>query len=590
MATIGVAMFASCSNDDGCPTKKWYQDADGDQLGNPNSFVEACTQPKGYVDNANDKDDTDFCEVKTWYKDMDGDGKGNPSEKKEACTQPKGYVADNTDEIDNTNVNFEFLSTISLKDGENKGVAEISAYCKISKRLFTTNPKNGNGVIEVINLADPSKPVKETPISVGSANSVAVHNGKLAVAVENENKQALGTIKIYDTTSLAEENSITVGSLPDMVTYTPDGKYILVANEGEPNDDYTIDPKGTISRIDVATGTVKEAGFESFNSLEKNLESLGLRIFGPNATLAMDIEPEYIAVSDDSKTAWITLQENNGIAKLDIASATITDIYPLGFKDYNATMNSFDASNKDGRTELKNWPVLGMYQPDALSYFNVNGVGYLITANEGDARDYDGYSEEKRLKKLTLDPTLFPNAEELLKDENLGRLKTTTANGDIDGDGDVDVIYSYGARSFSIWSESGSLVYDSMNEIARKNLEIAPDTFNIDSEEDGVPTIRNGEVDGRSDDKGAEPEATAVLNMKGKRQLAFVGLERVSAVMVYDVTNPNAPKFLQWLQRNEDVSPEGLVTIFREDSPNGKDLLIVSNEVSGTVSIFQNNQ
>ena len=186
----------------------------------------------------------------------------------------------------------------------------------------------------------------------------------------------------------------------------------------------------------------------SFSGQKASLEAAGFRIFGPGATFAQDIEPEYIAVSDDSSIAWITLQENNAIAKLDIASATITDIYPLGFKDFSLTENMLDASNRDDVTELKNWPVLGMYMPDALSHFTANGMSYLITANEGDSRDYDGYSEEERIKDIDLDETAFAafDIDMLKENENLGRLKITTANGDTDNDGDFDVLYSYGAR------------------------------------------------------------------------------------------------------------------------------------------------
>ena len=39
-----------------------------------------------------------------------------------------------------------------------------------------------------------------------------------------------------------------------------------------------------------------------------------------------------------------------------------------------------------------------MYQPDAIVYVNIGGTEYVISANEGDSRDYDGFSEEERLK------------------------------------------------------------------------------------------------------------------------------------------------------------------------------------------------
>ena len=580
--------FTGCNDDDAvCDTQIWYRDSDGDLLGDPENFINACEQPDGYVDNANDEDDTDFCEATTWYEDQDGDGLGNPDVSILACTQPDGFVANADDPIDDVSVNFTYLASIDIGGAT---AAEISAYDPVTQKLFVTNSEKKG--VTVVDLSNPSNPVVLTAefLALGSINSVAVKDGKLAVAVENDNKQANGKVVVYTTSDLNTPTEYTVGALPDMVTFTPDGKYLLVANEGEPNDAYTVDPEGSVSVIELATGMVKTAGFTAFNNQLTTLRAGGYRVFGPGATLAQDTEPEYIAVSDDSATAWITLQENNGIAKLDIATATITQIYPLGFKNFASSMNMLDASNKDGVTELKNWPVLGIYMPDAISYFKTNGTGYLITANEGDSRDYDGYSEEKRVKDIDLDPTAFADydIDWLQKNKNLGRLKITTANGDTDGDGDFDALYSYGARSFSIWSTSGTLVYDSGDEIGRKNLEFAPQYFNLDNEDDAT-NLQDGKIDGRSDDKGAEPESTAILDMGGERQIAIIGLERVSALMVYDVTNPSAPVFLQWLQRDTDVSPEGLITIFRTESPNGKDLIIASHEASGTVSIYQNN-
>src|SRR5690606_2539438 len=247
------------------------------------------------------------------------------------------------------------------------------------------------------------------------------------------------------------------------------------------------------------------------------------------------------------------------------------------FKDHMLTENMLDASDKDGVTEFKNWPIYGMYLPDAIKYANINGTGYLITANEGDARDYDGFSEETRVEDLVLDATVFPEAANLQAKENLGRLKTTTTMGDIDGDGDYDKIFAYGARSFSVWSTTGDLVYDSGNTIAQRVLDQTPGSFNADQ----------GEVDGRSDDKGAEPEAIELLKV-GDKTLLFVGLERNSQVLVYDFSNPVAPEFLQILERAGDHAPEGVLAIAAADSPNDRDLLVVTNEDSGTITIYQN--
>ncbi|MCB0015905.1 MAG: choice-of-anchor I family protein, partial [Anaerolineales bacterium] len=237
---------------------------------------------------------------------------------------------------------------------------------------------------------------------------------------------------------------------------------------------------------------VHTASFSQFNN--QRIDPL-IRVFGPNATVAQDLEPEYIAVSDDSRLAWVTLQENNALATIDIASAQVISLQSFGLKDHSQPENALDVSNRDDAINITTWPVYGMYQPDAIAAFTIRGQQYLITANEGDARDYDGYSEEERVKDLELDPTAFPDADTLQEDENLGRLTVTTAQGDLDGDGDFDAIWSFGARSFSIWSRQGNLVYDSGNALEQITAATLPDQFNSTNDE-------NDSFDNRSDDKG----------------------------------------------------------------------------------------
>lgn len=389
----------------------------------------------------------------------------------------------------------------------------------------------------------------------------------MAIAVEADPATDNGKVVVFKTDDLTTPYAnVTAGALPDMVTFTPDGKYILSANEGEPNDDYDVDPKGSITLIDVETKVATQIYFDAFNSKEAELEEKGFRVFGPGADLSTDVEPEYITVSSDSKTAFIALQENNGIAKLDIDTKTITDIYPLGTKDYNDV--AFDLSDKDDVVgNLNFWPVLSFYQPDAIDYFEIGGTGYIITANEGDARDYDGYSEEDRVDDLVLDPTAYPDAATLQEEDNLGRLKITAANGDTDGDGDVDQIYGYGARSFSIWNTSGELMFDSGNEFTLFTL------FDF-----------GNYPENRSDDKGTEPGAVTTF-VEGDNTYAVIGLERSGDVLIYNIRDIYNPFFVQRLR---NTSPEGLLIVNAEDSPNGKTLLIVSNEFpdDATLNIY----
>lgn len=463
---------------------------------------------------------------------------------------------------------FKEIGSITI-GGE--AAAEISAYCEKTKRLFTVN-NSGVNQIDVIDITDPTKPVKIGKIDLaayeGAANSVSVFDGKLAVALESTvNKQGNGKVVVFNTSDYTLIKQVTVGALPDMVTFSPDGKYIMTANEGEPSTDYLQDPNGTISIIDTATFSVTTLDFASFSGQAAALAKDGFRISKFAKSFAQDIEPEYITISDDSKTAWVTLQENNGVAKVDIASKTITAIYPLGLKDYNNAENAIDVSDSDNKIAFNPWKVKGLYMPDAISHFSANNVPYFVTANEGDAREYNAYSDVKRMKGMQLDAVAFPDAATLKLDANLGRLNLVTDMGDTDGDGDLDELVSFGARSFSIWNgNTGKIVYDSKNDIDKKTNELG--TYD----------------DKRSDDKGSEPEALYVTKM-GNQNILFVGLERSDAFMTYDVTNPAAPQYLQTVKTGD--APEGLLFIPASKSPTKRSLLVVSSEGDGTVKIFQ---
>ena len=457
--------------------------------------------------------------------------------------------------------------------GGQEGAAEISAFDPATDQLFVVN-NSGATAVDVVDLSDPDNPQFVTSIDMtgfgGGVNSVAVKDGMLAIANENNNKQADGNVVIFNTDDLVAEVAVVgTGVLPDMVTFSPDGRWILTANEGEPNDAYTVDPLGSVTFIDIENNfNAFNYSFLPFNGQEASLKEAGVRVFGPGATLAQDLEPEYITVSDDSQTAYVTLQENNALAVVDLTTQTISDILPLGFKSWDSSDLAIDVSNEDGEINpTSNNPIIGMYQPDAIEFFRINGIPYLITANEGDARDYDGFSEEERVADLNLDPSVFPNAATLQLEENLGRLNITTTLGDDDNDGDYEAIYAYGARSFTIWNAwDGSIVFDSGTDTEDRS--IAAGSY----------------PDNRSDDKGTEPEGVDV-GVIGGRTYAFIGLERADAVLVYDITNPRLPIFKQHLDAGD--APEGILFIDGGDSPNGQPTLVVSSEDDGSVKIYQ---
>ena len=473
--------------------------------------------------------------------------------------------------------------------------AEIVAYDAHSRRVFVVN--GSDGAIDVLDIRRPSQPVKVGTVDVsdlGEPTSVAVKDGLVAVAVDSGDVSLRGNVVFLKASNLKRINTVEAGFLPDAVTFSPNGRYVVVSNEGEPNDEYTIDPEGSVSIIDLRRGAkrarVRHATFDRFNSQVDELVASGVRVFGPNATLAQDLEPEFAAVDARSRFAYVTLQENNALAIVNLRRAKVVAIKPLGFKDHSLPENQLDASNRDDAINIRNWPVFGMYQPDSIASFRSQGKTFLITANEGDARDYDGFSEEERMGDLPLDPTAFPDAATLQLDENLGRLNSTTTLGDDDGDGDFDRLFAYGARSFSIWSSTGELVFDSGSELEYTTANLLPDDFNSTNDE-------NGSFDARSDDKGPEPEGVAVGRLLG-RTYAFIGLERIGGIVVYDVSDPYAPIFQTYVNNRDfagdaeagtagDLGPEGLTYVPWYESPNFRPLLIVGNEVSGTTTIFE---
>lgn len=360
---------------------------------------------------------------------------------------------------------------------------------------------------------------------------------------------------------------------------------------------------------------MRTAGFTGFNRFARPalFAADKIRVFGPGATtVAQDIEPEYITISEDSRTAWVTLQENNAVAIIDIRRATVRELLGLGTKNHSLSVNRYgsgnglDASDQDGpkvpdangnlvatpKINIQNWPVQGLYLPDGIASYKVGSQTYLVLANEGDVRAWGTFNEEKSVSSVALDPTAFPDAATLKKNENLGRLKITNANGDTDGAGDFDQLFSFGARSFSIRTTDGDLVWDSGDQFERITAARYPANFNASNS--------SNSLDNRSDDKGPEPEGITIGNAFGSTY-AFVVLERIGGVMTFDISNPRAPTFADYANHRDfsvappnplsgDRGPEGVIFIEGDDSPNGKPLVVVANEISGTTAIYEVNK
>jgi len=523
----------------------------------------------------------------------------------------------------------------SASQGFNVSAAEIVAYDKTGKFIFTVNAQSG--AVDVFEAKDAhtnaSLPLKQSLNlkqmlvdqgkaadlnAVGGANSIAVSGNLVAVAVEANPKTDSGWVLLLNAGTLAYVSAVNVGSLPDMLTFTPDGSKLLVANEGEPNIGYTVDPEGSISVITVSNMNVSRIGFSDFNAGNARHGELPLAkmvLSGINASVSQDLEPEYLSVRADGKRAYVSLQENNAIAVLNLENNSIQKIIGLGFKDHRLPGNELDASQQDG-VNLRNWPVFGMYMPDSLSTLDYNGRTYIVTANEGDSREdwlnglnnaaacaAAGYyhksnkcRDELALKDIAdSDLVMGPMLTGLNTDSTLGRLKFSyQATKAFNSGSTINSLYAYGGRSFAIWdAETGEQVFDSGNAFERLTALRYGALYNQD---------HNGALAGdkRSNSKGPEPEALTIGKING-HTYAFIGLERMGGIMVYDISNPFAPSYVQYVNPRDvtvtpdaaaaaagmDLGPEGFRFVAGADAPGGKPLLVVGNEVSGTTSVFE---
>ena len=517
------------------------------------------------------------------------------------------------------NLNEESIATIYIKDndkmapvpsqeieldyvmsfdpsGTGNSTCEIVVYDAGTQRLFATSADEGK--VDIINFTNPSAPATISSIDMntyGGVTSVAVYDGLVAVASPNADEQLNGSVVFFDTDGTFI-NQVTVGALPDNISFTPDGTKVITANEGQPNQDYSIDPEGTVSVIDVSGGavTLTQANvttidFTSFNAQEASLMAAGVRKLKLTSTLSQDFEPEYVTVSADSQTAWVALQENNAIAKINLTNNTVVDIWALGTKDVSVPGNGFDISDRNGEVLIANWPFEAFYIPDAIASYNVGGVNYIVTANEGDEKEYGSFEERTTIgsSDYMLDPVQYPQEEMLMKDYNAGRMRVSNLNGNLDADAEFEQIYCVGTRSFSIFNaDTKQIVYDSGDdfEMYTANDPAISTLFNSDNDEN--------EFKSRSRAKGPEPEGVTIANISD-RNFAFIGLERVGGVMVYDITNPDSPVFADYKNTRStsefagDNGPEGIIYINDTDSPDGKRYIILANEVSGTLTIFE---
>lgn len=505
------------------------------------------------------------------------------------------YIVDNDSQapIPSNQIELNYIGSFD-PSGASTSTCEIVVHDAASQRLFTTSAVAG--YLDIIDFSNPANPSVISSVNInpyGGVTSVAVKNGIVAVASPNSDETLNGSVVFFNTNGTFLKQ-VTVGALPDMITFSPDGTKVMTANEGQPNTDYSIDPEGSVSIIDISGGiaslsqsNVTTLLFTAYNAQEATLITSGVRKLKSTSTLSQDFEPEYITISADSQKAWVTLQENNAIAEINLTNNTISDIWALGTKDISLPGNGFDVSDNNGQVLIANWPIEAYFIPDGVASYTVAGTTYLVTANEGDEKEYGAFTERVAVSSgsFGLDATIFPNASVLKQNHNLGRFRVTNLNGNTDADAQFETIHCVGTRSFSIFNTTTKqIVYDSGDDFERYTAANLPTLFNADHE-DNTPK-------GRSRAKGPEPEGVTIAQI-ATETFAFVSLERVGGVVVYNITNPNNPVFVDYKNSRStsaysgDHGPEGITYIAPSNSTTGKGYILVANEISGTITIYE---
>ncbi|MCM3601761.1 choice-of-anchor I family protein [Robertmurraya korlensis] len=488
-----------------------------------------------------------------------------------------------------------YQTGMSNKDG---GIAEIVKYNKDNQKMYLVNGAAQS--VDIVSIADITSNKKtefkiDTRLDItamgqaygfasGDITSIDINTNEkiIAIAVQGATYKDHGSIVILNFEGKYIKH-FEAGVQPDMVTFSQDYKYLLSANEGEPREGYAtaagaMDPKGSITIIDIKKGvekaTAQTIGFDKFDSKEARaaLVENGV-LLKPNTAPSVDIEPEYISVSDNNHYAYVSLQEANSVATIDLKTQEIVSVKGLGFKDHNIEENALDAL-KDGQVNLTTQNLYGTYMPDGIATQKIGGKQYIFTANEGDGREWGEYKDTGSYK--------FPGTSYKID---------TLLNAERDGL-ESDKTYLYGSRSFSIWdADKMEQVYDSGSEFEKITGELYPEAFNSSN--------NKTELDSRSGKKGPEPEDIKVMKINGKT-FAFIGLERTGGIMMYDVTNMQNVKFHDYVNLRDftgtdvvssgDLAPEGLCLVEAKDSPTGKPLMLVANEVSGNVRVFEINE
>jgi len=514
---------------------------------------------------------------------------------------------------------LSLLSNFSANYGNGTSAGEIVGFDKVSKNLFVTSSSSAAYQINIFDLSNPSSSVGvgaiDFSLSFGSKanmsalSSVAINSAKgfgVASLIPTANTTTLGKVGFFDLASRTSLGTIDVGYHPDSVSFSPDGSKLIVVNEGEFSSNSTTNPTGanapgSISIFDISSITSSNlANLASLTPVTRDFSSpnlaSGVSLSGirnsnvaaigtsgnfiasvPDFTQAANqdpnaIEPEYASVIGDK--VYVSLQDNNAIGEYDLTQNQWTKVTNLG--TITQTIDATDSGSTISITQT----VKGLPMPDTVATYSKNGKTYVVTANEGDARvddrDISRFGDIAGSDSMnTILDSNYPTSNNSTRaDTQLGKLYVSRIDGDTDGNGKIDEIRMIGTRSFTIWEVTGAglqQVYDSGSYF---------ETYIRDND-------ASGWVDGRSDDKGPEPEGLTLGEIDGKT-FAFIGMERNNGIFMFDITDPNAPSFFGYTRTsdgsNTPLRPEGMSFISAADSPNGQNLLIVGYEGDGTTA------
>ncbi|SDW72515.1 choice-of-anchor I family protein [Paenibacillus sp. CF384] len=524
-------------------------------------------------------------------------------------TTSKPYVLLVNQPINDTLTMTRLGSFIAGEPNGDGGVAEIVRYNPENHKFYSVNGSSDPATLDIVSLDNTGKPeANATSINIeevvsdhlpdfeyGDFTSVDIDlkNDLVYAAIQEKTYTNNGAILVFDYDG-KYVTSYEAGVQPDMIKVTHDGRYVLTADEAEPRL-AGADPEGSVTIVDRVNNVTKHVKFDDVSVIDDLVHLRGTAneaglITGPAASkeaAKYDLEPEYIALSADEKTAYVSLQEANAIATIDIASGTVTSVKGLGYKDLNVEVNSLDLV-KDSKIKFENVPFKGMFMPDGIDTYTVDGDTYLFTANEGDATEWPGRTNISTIGGLKAGLTSTSDAAIFLAGKTVSG-KTAYDGVEVPSDMGPDGIYLYGGRSFSIWNaDSLEPVFDSKNDFEKITAQRLPKYFNSDHKEVAF--------DKRSTKKGPEPEYVKVGKV-GSKALAFIGLERVGGIMAYDVTDPKNPTFVNYTNTRNfesnslqgDIGPEGLEFIPATASPSGMPLLLVAHEVGGMITVYQLN-